>query len=100
MGRIQRGEKTPEAEYVVPILQALVQAGGRGRTAEIVDRVGQIMKGRLNEYDYKQLGAGTSPVTDGSFTHHEIDASNSRRCSRCYFGLRGHRGHRIPAFVR
>ncbi len=58
MGRIQRGEKTPEAEYVVPILQALVQAGGRGRTAEIVDGVGQIMKGRLNEYDYKQLGAG------------------------------------------
>jgi hypothetical protein len=58
MRRILRGEKTPEEEYVIPILQALVEAGGRGRTADIVDRVGQIMKGRLNEYDHKTLGAG------------------------------------------
>ena len=58
MGRIRRGEKTPEEEYVSPILQALVEAGGRGRTADIVDRVGEIMKGRLNEYDHGTLGAG------------------------------------------
>jgi hypothetical protein len=58
VGRILRGEKTPEEEYVIPILQALVKAGGRGRTADIVDHVGQIMKGRLNEYDHKTLGAG------------------------------------------
>ena len=58
MGRILRGEKTPEPEYVIPILQALVRAGGRGRTADIVDRVGEIMKGRLNEYDHGALGAG------------------------------------------
>lgn len=58
MGRILRGEKTPEPEFVIPILQALVQAGGRGRTSDIVDDVGQIMKGRLNEYDHKTLGAG------------------------------------------
>ena len=58
MGRILRGEKTPEPEYVIPILQALVQAGGRGRTADIVDRVGEIMKNRLNEYDHGTLGAG------------------------------------------
>ena len=58
MGRILRGEKTPEAEFVVPILQALVQAEGRGRTADIVDRVGQIMRGRLNEYDHKTVSTG------------------------------------------
>src|SRR3989442_1235649 len=58
MGRIQRGEKTPEPEFIVPILQALVEAGGRGRTSDIVDRVGQIMKDRLNEYDHKALATG------------------------------------------
>jgi hypothetical protein len=58
MGRILRGEKTPQAEYVIPVLQALVEAGGRGRAADIVDRVGEIMKGRLKEYDYRTLSAG------------------------------------------
>lgn len=58
MGRIQRGDKTPGREYVIPILQALVEVGGRGRTSDIVERVGEIMKGRLNEYDYKTLGSG------------------------------------------
>lgn len=60
MGRIQRGEKTPEPEFVIPILKALEEAGGRGRTADIVDRVGQIMKGRLNLYDHKTTGTGAT----------------------------------------
>jgi hypothetical protein len=58
VGRILRGEKTPQAEYVIPILQALVEAGGSGRTADIVDRVGEIMSSRLNEYDRRTLSAG------------------------------------------
>lgn len=58
MGPILRGEKTPESEYVIPILQALVDAGGRGRRRDIVDRVGLIMKGRLNAYDHRTLSGG------------------------------------------
>jgi hypothetical protein len=58
MGRVLRGQKTPEGEYIVPILEALVQAGGRGRAADIVDQVGRLMSGRLNEYDHKELAAG------------------------------------------
>lgn len=58
MGRILRGAKTPQDEYIIPILQALARAGGRGRTADILDRVGEIMKSRFNEYDYGSLGHG------------------------------------------
>ena len=57
-GRIVRGEKTPEAEYPIPILKALVEAGGRGRAGDIVDRVGQLMRGRLNAYDQQTLTTG------------------------------------------
>jgi len=56
--RILRGEKTPQGAYVIPILRALVEAGGKGRTADIVDRVGEIMNGQLNDYDRKTLSAG------------------------------------------
>ena len=55
---VRRGEKTPEAEYPIPILKALAAMGGRGRTQEVVDRVGQLMGGRLNEYDRQTLAAG------------------------------------------
>ena len=57
-GRILRGEKTPEGEYRIPILKALVEAGGRARAGDIVDRVGQLMRGRLNAYDQQTLAAG------------------------------------------
>ena len=56
--QVRRGEKTPEAEYPTPILRALATMGGRGRTQEVVDRVGQLMGGRLNEYDRQTLAAG------------------------------------------
>ncbi len=56
--RLPRGERTPEPEYVIPILQALVEAGGRERAAVIVNRVGEIMKDRLNEHDRMLLPSG------------------------------------------
>ena len=39
MGRILRGEKTPEPEYVTPILQALVQAGGIDSSPNKISRL-------------------------------------------------------------
>ena len=37
---------------------ALVEADGRGRAAAIVNRVGEIMKDLLNEYDHMTLPSG------------------------------------------
>jgi hypothetical protein len=54
-GHLSAGQKTPGIEYYVPILRALVEMGGSGRTGRIVDRVGEIMDNRLNAYDHMQL---------------------------------------------
>jgi restriction system protein len=54
-GHLSAGQKTPSPEYYIPILQALVEVGGRGRTGKIMDRVGEIMDNRLNAYDRMQL---------------------------------------------
>lgn len=55
--RTPPGIKTPQERYRLPILQALVEAGGSGRTAIVVDRVGEIMANVLNETDRERLSA-------------------------------------------
>lgn len=56
--KLKRGQKTPDGAYVLPILQALDEMGGRGATAKVVDRVGEIIRGHLNEYDRAKLQSG------------------------------------------
>jgi hypothetical protein len=53
--RRRRGTRTPETAFYEPILKALIEVGGSGRTAEIVDRVGQIMAGTLTAEDRESL---------------------------------------------
>ena len=36
LGKLPGGQKTPEVEYVEPILQTLIEMGGSGETAEVV----------------------------------------------------------------
>lgn len=55
------GKRTPQGAYYIPILQALVEKNGRGRTREIVNRVGEMMAGILNEYDQERLATGNRP---------------------------------------
>lgn len=52
---VQRGLKTPQEAFYTPILQALVEMNGRGKTAKVVDRVGEIMAGILNDFDRERL---------------------------------------------
>lgn len=49
------GRKTPEEAYYSPILKALVEMNGRGKTAKVVDRVGEMMAGILNDFDRERL---------------------------------------------
>jgi restriction system protein len=53
--RTPSGIKTPQEQYRLPILQALVEMGGKGRTGLVLDRVGEIMKDILNDFDRERL---------------------------------------------
>ena len=61
LDRLPRGQKTPEADYVEAILQALVEMGGSGETAEVVKRVGQIMEPLLRDVDLDLLARNGEP---------------------------------------
>jgi restriction system protein len=52
-GRKPSGEITPYQDYCRPILEALVEMGGSGRTCDVIDRVGEKMKGILKAKDYE-----------------------------------------------
>jgi hypothetical protein len=57
LGKLRKGMRTPTEAYYQPILQALDEMGGSGQTAEVLDRVGQIMKGVLKDVDYQPLAS-------------------------------------------
>lgn len=60
--RIRRGLKTPQEAYRAPILQALVDLGGRSELNPVLERVREIMQGRLNERDLAPLASdGITP---------------------------------------
>jgi restriction system protein len=60
--RIHKGLKTPQEAYQAPILQALVELGGRSNLNPVLDRVYALMKGRLNDYDLTPLASdGVTP---------------------------------------
>ena len=52
-GRKPSGEITPHRDYCRPILEVLVELGGSGRTCDVIDRVGEKMKGILKPKDYQ-----------------------------------------------
>ena len=53
--------RTREDAFRAPILKALVHLGGSAPMTEVLDRVGDVMEGQLNEYDRSPL-----PTTPGS----------------------------------
>ncbi|MGC8541939.1 MAG: winged helix-turn-helix domain-containing protein [Phycisphaerae bacterium] len=58
LGKLRRGQRTPESAYYQAILQALDQMGGGGKVADVLARVLQIMKPRLKDVDYDPLASG------------------------------------------
>lgn len=52
-GKRKKGEVTPHTAYYRPILEALVEMGGSGKTKSVLDRVGEKMKGKLKPLDYE-----------------------------------------------
>jgi len=52
-GKKKKGEITPHTDFYRPILEALVEMGGSGKTKLVLDRVGEKMKGILKPLDYE-----------------------------------------------
>src|SRR5262249_41976563 len=57
LGRLRRGLRTPEAAFYQPILQVLVELGGRAPIRQVLDRVGQVMQEVLQDVDYQPLAS-------------------------------------------
>lgn len=54
-GRLQRGVRTPEEAFRLPILQTLVHMGGSGKVRDVLARVEKLVKPELSEADYQHL---------------------------------------------
>ena len=51
LGKLRKGIRTPESAYYRPVIQVLDQMGGSGKVAEVLERVGQLMKPVLKKVD-------------------------------------------------
>lgn len=52
-GRKSSGEITPQEDYCQPLLSVLVEMGGKGKTKDVLDKLGVKMKGILKSKDYE-----------------------------------------------
>jgi hypothetical protein len=57
-GRASPGSILPESEYEIPILQELVDRGGRGHATEITNAVGRRLADQLTDLDREKLDSG------------------------------------------
>jgi len=60
-GRLRKGIRTAEAEYYVPILNALVEMGGSAKVNDVLERVFNVMKPRLKPVDLEVLPSNKEP---------------------------------------
>jgi len=52
------GTILPEREYELPILRALIEAGGSAPAGQVTDRVGELLDGRLTAEDFQRHRSG------------------------------------------
>jgi hypothetical protein len=53
--KLPRGLRTPEDEFIIPILESIEELGGKAPMSEVLKKVEQKMRNKLNEYDYEEL---------------------------------------------
>ena len=58
--RAKEGEITPQTDYTLPILEALIEMGGSGRMRDVLDRVFIKIKNQLKPKDIEKLPSGTA----------------------------------------
>jgi restriction system protein len=55
--KLGRGLRTPEEKFVIPILESLIELGGKAEMKEVLKLVHEKMKSILNKYDYETLSS-------------------------------------------
>ncbi len=70
-GLLSRSGHTPEDEFLIPILQALLRLNGSATIHEVMDLVEEIMGPRLNKIDFEPAKSGTGTGT--LRWHHSIE---------------------------
>jgi restriction system protein len=60
--RLPRGRRTHERAFRRPILEALIELGGRAPIGEVLDLVGEKMRGQLRHDDLKPLPSDSRAV--------------------------------------
>lgn len=58
--RAGKGAITPQADYTLPILEALIEMGGSGKMSEVLTRVFAKLRDRLKPKDLEKLSSGTT----------------------------------------
>jgi len=53
--RLKRGLRTSEEKFVIPILESLIELGGKAEMKAVLKLVHEKMKGIFNKYDYEYL---------------------------------------------
>ena len=55
---IPRGSRLPQAEYEVPILEALIELGGSAPSSRVVELTGSKLRDRLTRVDWTRVKSG------------------------------------------
>jgi hypothetical protein len=54
-GKLKKGLRTPEEQFIMPILESIIELGGRAKVKDVLERVYDKMKNILNSYDEEPL---------------------------------------------
>ncbi|MBT1248696.1 winged helix-turn-helix domain-containing protein [Thermosipho sp. 1244] len=57
-GRLEKGLRTPAKKYKIPILESLIELGGKARIEVILNKVYEKMKKDMTKYDFELLPSG------------------------------------------
>ncbi len=55
--KLKRGLRTPESDFFLPILQSLIELGGKAKMKDVLQKVYDKMKNKLNTYDLQSLSS-------------------------------------------
>jgi hypothetical protein len=61
-GRLKKGHLLPTADYEIPLLESLVELGGRAPTNEVLDLLETKIKDRLTEFDFVLMRRGRTVI--------------------------------------
>lgn len=56
--KLKEGLRTPNEKYIIPILESLIELGGKAQRSKVMNKIHEKMKDILNKYDYEYLPSG------------------------------------------